>query len=177
MNTFIEFLRNTETPREQTIFTAILVILYFIYRNISARLIKRFGKRNRLTLPRIKYTIKFFIFIGTTVSLVLLGLIWDISFQGLSVYFISFFTVAGIGLFASWSILSNITAAVILFFYFPYKIGAKIRILDGDNSVEGILYDLNLFSIIIKTDDGKQVTYPNNLALQKAIKLIEEAPE
>lgn len=174
---FIEFLKNTETRREQLILTFILVVLYFIYRNVSARLISRFGKRNKISLPRVKYTVKFFIFIGTTVSLVLLGLIWDISFQGLSVYFLSFFTVAGIGLFASWSILSNITAAVILFFYFPYKIGAKIRIIDGDNSVEGILYDLNLFSIIIKTDDGKQVTYPNNLALQKAIKLIEEAPE
>lgn len=174
---FIEYLRNTDSRQMQIILTCVLLVLYIIFRNVSARLISRFGKRNHMNLPRIKYTTKFFIFIGTTVSLVLLGLIWDISFQGLSVYFISFFTVAGIGLFASWSILSNITAAVILFFYFPYKIGARIRIMDGDNSVEGILYDLNLFSIIIKNEQGQQTTYPNNLAIQKAIVLLEDAPQ
>lgn len=103
----------------------------------------------------------------------IIGLVWDISFKGLSVYFISFFTVAGIGLFAAWSILSNITAAVILFFYFPYKIGSKIRILDGDNTVEGMIYDLTLFTLLIKNEEGKIVTYPNNLVLQKAIVILE----
>ena len=102
----------------------------------------------------------------------ILGLTWDISFEGLSVYFLSFFTVAGVALFASWSLLSNITSAILLFFYFPYRIGDRIRIVDGDNSIEGIVFDLNMFSIIIKNDDGQKVTYPNNLALQKAIIMI-----
>ncbi|MFT7029053.1 MAG: small-conductance mechanosensitive channel [Marinoscillum sp.] len=135
-------------------------------------MIRRYGRRNEISLARVVYTTKYFRFILFTLFLVFLGFTWDISFEGLSVYFISFFTVAGIGLFAAWSILSNITAAIILFFYFPYKIGDYIKIMDGDNTVEGMIFDLNMFSIILKNEEGQKITYPNNVALQKAIVLI-----
>ena len=140
-----------------------------VINRVASRLIKRYGRKHDLGLARVVYTIKYFRFVIFIFCLMLLGIIWDISFEGLSVYFLSFFTVAGIALFAAWSILSNITAGIILFFYFPYRIGDRIRIMDGDNSVEGIIFDLNMFSVIIKNDEGQKVTYPNNLALQKGI--------
>ena len=168
----IEFLKETNNLSTQLIVTAGLVLSYWILTNISARLTRQYGGRQGISLPRVVYTIKYFRFVIFTIFLVFLGFTWDISFKGLSVYFISFFTVAGIGLFAAWSILSNITAAILLFFYFPYKIGDHIRIVDGDNSIEGMITDLNMFSVIIENADGHLVTYPNNLALQKAIILI-----
>jgi len=171
----IQFLNNTDDLTFQLIISGALILIYWILTKISASLIKRFGKKQRISLPRVAYTTKYFRFILITVFLVFLGFIWDVSFEGLSVYFISFFTVAGIGLFAAWSILSNITAAIILFFYFPYKIGDFIKIVDGDNSIEGMIFDLNMFSIIIKNAEGQKVTYPNNVALQKAIILIKQA--
>lgn len=125
-----------------------------------------------IELSRILYTTKYINFVITLVALMLVGITWDISFKGLSVYFLSFFTVAGVALFAAWSILSNITASILLFFYFPFRIGSKIRIIDGDNSIEGLVLDMTLFSIYIRTDDGMTVSYPNNLAIQKPIKLI-----
>ena len=168
----INFLKETDSLTVQMIITGVLIMIYWILVKISARLIRRYGKRNDISLSRIVYTTKYFRFLLVTIFLVFLGLIWDISFEGLSVYFISFFTVAGIGLFASWSILSNLTAAIILFFYFPYKIGDQIRIVDGENSIEGMVFNLNMFSIIIQNAEGQKVTYPNNLALQKAIILL-----
>lgn len=169
----LEYLKSVDSLKLQVLFTIVTVFFYFLSNNISVRLIKRYGKKNGIATPRVIYTIKYFRFIIFGFYLLLTGLIWDISFKGLSVYFVSFFTVAGIALFASWSILSNITASVILFFYFPYRIGERIRIMDGENTVEGMVFDINIFSVIIKTEDGL-VTYPNNLALQKAIVLLKE---
>lgn len=165
----IDYVRSIDSFSLQVILTITLILLYLFLGKVGASLIKRFGKRNEIGMPRVVYTTKFFRFTLFLVCLLLLGLIWDIYFDGLSQYFLSFFTVAGVALFASWSILSNLTAAIILFFYFPYRIGERVKIMDGDNSVEGVVSDLNMFSIIIKNDEGHKITYPNNLALQKGI--------
>lgn len=171
----IEYLKATDDRSLQILFTFLLVLSYLIIRKLTARVVSRFGKSKEFSLSRIKYTTKYFNFVFFIIFMLFIGLVWDISFKGLSVYFISFFTVAGIGLFATWSILSNITAAVILFFYFPYKIGSKVKILDGDNSVEGLIFDLTLFSILIKNTEGQITTYPNNIALQKAIIILSDS--
>lgn len=170
----IEFLSEISNYRVKIGITGVLILGYLIYNKISSRLIYRYGKRHGISLSRVAYTRKYFTFVAGVVFLLLLGITWDISFEGLSFYFISFFTVAGIALFAAWSILSNITAAILLFFYFPIRIGNRIKIMDGDNSVEGMVFDLTLFSVVIKNDEGQKIIYPNNLALQKGIVLIAE---
>jgi len=170
----IEFLKDADSLMIQVLITVALVIVYWLVTRLSANIIKSYGRKHEISLPRVVYTKKYFQFVVFVFFLLLLGITWDLSFEGLSVYFLSFFTVAGIGLFANWSILSNITAAIIMFFNFPYRIGDRIKIVDGDNSVEGIVFDLNMFTIIIKNDEGQKVTYPNNLALQKAIILMKD---
>ena len=42
----------------------------------------------------------------------------------------------GVAMFAQWSILSNITSGIILFFSFPFKIGDLILIHDKDFPIE-----------------------------------------
>jgi small-conductance mechanosensitive channel len=169
MDDFLKNLDDLDSVQLQVALTAALVVIYFVFANITGRLIKRFGKKNQFSLTRTLYTIKFSRFVFFLILLLFLGLIWDLRFTGLSRYFFTFFTVAGVALFATWSILSNITASVLLFFFFPYKLGSKIRIVDGDNSIEGVIIDLNLFAMIIKDEQGRKVSYPNNVALQKAI--------
>ncbi|MFT6856333.1 MAG: MscS family membrane protein [Cyclobacteriaceae bacterium] len=39
-------------------------------------------------------------------------------------------------------------------FFYPFKIGTKVKVVDGDNSAEGIVTSLSLFSIIIQREDG-----------------------
>ena len=169
MNQVFDFFERYDV---QLIATAIVILVYFSSRKISATLVKRYGTKREIELSRILYTTKYINFVITVVALMILGVTWEVSFEGLSVYFISFFTVAGVALFAAWSILSNITASILLFFYYPFRIGSEIRIIDGDNSIEGMVFDMTLFSIFIKTQDGMTVAYPNNLAIQKPIKLL-----
>ena len=144
-----------------------IIILYLLTRNIIRRLIRRHGEKHKFDKSRMLYIKKVtglasFIVFGT-----LLGFTWEISLSGLSLYFASIFTVVGVALFAHWSILSNLTASVILFFFFPYRVGTNIRIQDGDNSVEGLIIDITMFYIEIELEDGRIASYPNNLAIQK----------
>lgn len=145
-----------------------IIILYLISRKVLRGLIKRHGAKHDFDKSRMLYISKITGLGNTLVFGVLLGFVWEVSLSGLSLYFASIFTVIGVALFAHWSILSNLTASVILFFFFPYRIGSHIKIQDGDNSIEGLILDIKMFYIEIEMEDGTRAAYPNNLAIQKA---------
>ncbi len=151
-------------------FTLLAVVFFLIAKKIVRKLIKSHAALNKHSESRMTYMIKLANFGLIILLFSMVALIWEISFEGISVYLASLFTIIGVAFFASWSLLSNITAYMIIFFYFPFKIGSKIRIVDGDNSVEGKVEDLTLFFIKIKLLSGETMTYPNNLAIQKPIK-------
>lgn len=153
----------------QVLITIVMVFLFIIVRSVVRKLVIRHARKNKMAYSRELYVKKLIMVIQVLLFLTIIGVIWEISLKGLSLYFASVFTVIGVGLFANWSILSNMTASVILFFFFPYRIGNKIKIIDGDNSVEGTIVDITLFYMQIETDEKKKYSYPNNLAIQKAI--------
>lgn len=152
-------------------FTAsvIIVVLFLISRRIVKKLVHNHGEKKQVDKSRMLYVGKITGLANFITFAALLGFVWEISLSGLSFYFASIFTVVGVALFANWSILSNMTASVILFFFFPHRIGAEIRIQEGDNSIEGVILDITMFYIEIETADGRIVSYPNNLAIQKPI--------
>ncbi|WP_341226112.1 mechanosensitive ion channel family protein [uncultured Arcticibacterium sp.] len=142
------------------------ILIFIVLRVISRSLIRKQEKKHGLDRARSIYANKFFDITWLAFLLLAFGFIWNVSFKGI---FASFFAVAGVALFASWSMLSNITASVLLFFNFPFKIGSKIKIMDGDNSVTGIVKDITFFAIQIQIENGDLVSYPNNVAIQKPI--------
>jgi len=81
----------------------------------------------------------------------------------------SFIGLFGIALFASWSLLSNIVSAFILFFTVPFHIGDTIEIRDNEALLVGLIEDLTLFYIFLRAEGNKIVIIPNNVALQKII--------
>lgn len=153
----------------QSILSVGILIIYTIAKFLTRRYTEKFATSRKFKKGRAADTAKIINSTFLVACVIILGLIWEITFEGIAIYFASFFTVAGIALFASWSILSNITASAVLFFSFPHRIGSKIRIIDGDNSVEGTIMDMTLFSLKIEVEKKKIVFYPNNLALQKPI--------
>lgn len=148
------------------------IVVVFIIREISRFIIRKHAEKYELDNSQRVYANKFFNFTLAIILLIVLGIIWDISVKGLSVYFASVFAVVGVALFAQWSIISNVTASIILFFNSPFKIGSRIRIMDKDDSVEGKVHDITFFNIHIETDEGTIISYPNNLALQRPIVLM-----
>lgn len=106
-----------------------------------------------------------------TLSVSLLLLAWGIDFSGLLVLSTSIITVTGVALFASWSLISNITAYFILLTNVAYRRGNYVRILDGDNYIEGVIADLGPFSTRLVTADRETLMYPNNLILTRPVLL------
>jgi small-conductance mechanosensitive channel len=151
------------------------VLILFITRTLSIKIIRKVSRIGDMDALRSKLIIKY-VSVGHSVLLVIaLILIWGVPFQDIGVVLSSIFAVIGVALFASWSILSNITAGVILFFTYPFKIGDKVRILDKDlpEPLECVIEDIRAFYVYLRTTNGELVTYPNNLLLQKAVSLIE----
>jgi len=112
-----------------------------------------------------------------------MAIIWNVQLGGVMVFASSIFAVIGVALFAQWSILSNLTSSIIIFFTFPARVGDKIKVIDGDNSISGEIIEISLFQIEIEDADGNIVLYPNNLFIQKPIMkikkgntIIEETP-
>lgn len=145
-----------------------LVLRILIRKYVSKRaLLQSFNDLRSLQIRRIMSRA------STLLFFLVLAIIWNVTLQGISVYMASIVTVVGVGLFANWSMVSNVTASIILYFYFPFKLGSKVEIMDGDKSVTGIVVDISLFSIKLKADDGVEVYYPNNMAIQRSIKHLE----
>lgn len=105
--------------------------------------------------------------------LVVMCLILGLGYSEISVFLSSIFAVVGIALFAQWSILSNVTASMIIFFGFPYKVNDRIKILDKDDDMSGIIVEISMFHVILQRPDGNLITYPNTLILQKAVLKID----
>jgi MscS family membrane protein len=154
----------------------LLALGFFVFlvllRALLRKLIKDHGSNYELDGNQIKYVNKFLNLVLFISYGIIIAILFDISFKGLSIYIASAFTIIGAALFATWSILSNITASILLYFYSPFKIGSTIEILDKDLSIVGKVLDINWFSIVLKSEEGKIVHYPTNLAIQKPIKIL-----
>jgi len=100
--------------------------------------------------------------------------IWGVDTKNLLLALSSVFAIIGVAFFAQWSILSNITAGIVIFFSLQFKIGDKIKIHDKDFPIEATLKDIKTFYLYLETDEGEKITYPNNLILQKGISVIEK---
>ena len=147
-------------------------VTYFVTLSITHSAVLKFGSKQKYAEKRIVYIKKFFGAMLCMILLITMAFIWGIDFRGILIFASSFFAVMGIALFASWSVLSNITSSVILYFSFPFKLGDRVKIVDGDNSIEGEIVDITMFSLQIKDQNDNIVSYPNNLAIQKPITKI-----
>ncbi|NEV93222.1 mechanosensitive ion channel [Psychroflexus sp. YR1-1] len=158
----------------QIIWTGIVVLGLLFLRFALKQSAKRTAKRDELNFARTRLIYKYINVLVSFIAIFSLLLIWGVEVRELTFIFSSIFAVIGIGLFAIWSILSNITSGIIMFFYFPYKIGDKIQINDKDFPLAAIIEDIKAFQLHLRTDEGELVTYPNNLFLQKSVSLLEK---
>lgn len=154
----------------QIIESAAVVLLYLLSGALFNKAADKVGAKLEYQKSRIKVFKKVLHAIVLSVSILLLLMIWGINQSRLLFFLSSFLTVLGVAFVAQWSILSNITATVILFFNHPVRIGDNISIAEKDSIVEGKVSDIGMFFIMIKTADGEIITIPSNLFIQKAIK-------
>jgi small-conductance mechanosensitive channel len=151
------------------IWTFAAVLLTYIAFRLFKRIIIRIAHKKEVPTERVFYIQKVFEVLFALAGFIAIAFIWSVDFKGFSVFASSIFAIVGVALFAQWSILSNVTASIIIFFNFPARVGDTIKIIDGDNSVEGKIKEISLFQTELNDLDGNLIIYPNNLLLQKPV--------
>ncbi len=152
--------------------TIVSLSILLLVKFIIGRLIHKFSKNKLINENRKKITRKVNNLLFYVLSGVLLAAIWGVESRQLIVFVSSILTILGIGFFAQWSILSNLTAGLILFFNHPVRIGDKIRILDKDFDYKGEITDITGFFLHMKTDNGEILIWPNSKILEKGIEIL-----
>lgn len=147
-----------------------LLLVYIIVVSAKGYLVRRYARGKNIEAKRtamVNKLISVFLFIGLVVAE---AITWGVHLSGLYVFVTSFFAMVAIGFFAVWSVLSNITSSVLIFFLFPYKIGDTIQVIGDD--INGEITDITLFHLIVESEDKCVVTIPNNLVIQKSIRIL-----
>lgn len=160
-----------EIPNIKIIETVIAIVVYIILRIIANKSIDKTVSNKYILKTRGKIIKKAVNLILLLTVLIFILVVWGVDQTELFVFFGSFLAVLGIALFAQWSILSNITAGIIIFFNHSVKLDDTITVIDKDYEVQGRVSDIGLFFVILKTQEGDQVSIPSNVFIQKMIKL------
>ena len=159
---------------KELIASGILLVVLTLLRIGTTKLVLRYAKPNHTIEHRSTLVVKYlhlFLYILAAIALII---IWGVQPKDITWALSSITTVVGVALIAQWSILSNITSGIILFFSFPFKIGDVIKIHDKDFPIIGEITDIGAFHVFLKTNEGEEVIYPNNLLLQKGISILKD---
>lgn len=160
-----------EDYQVQLIESAIVIFGYIVSRSIVKRVVDAAAKKYEYPLLRIKVTLKIFNIIFFLLFASFILFIWGVDQNELAYFVTSLLTVVGVAFLAQWSILSNITASLVIFFNHPVRIGDSIVIVEKDFNIEGRVIDIGIFFLIIENEEGNRITFPTNFFLQKLIKL------
>ncbi|MBT8384861.1 MAG: mechanosensitive ion channel family protein [Bacteroidia bacterium] len=148
----------------------VLVTLILIVKNI----IKKFTFLKSIDINRRKVILNLSYLILYLIAAPILAAIWGVELRQFVIFISSILAVLGVGFFAQWSLLSNLTASVILFFSHPLRIGDRIRILDKDFNWTGKVINITGFYLFMRTDEGENITIPTSMVVQKGIQILDE---
>ena len=158
----------------QIIETAIIVgcyiILYFIFKIV----INNFLKKTRLERSRRKMAIRAVQLFSTLTATILLTGVWGFQQSEIAWFASTILTALGIAFFAQWSLLSNITSSILIFFNHPVKLGDHIKVLHKDYHYEGEVTEMNYFFIHIKTENNEVITIPNSHFFQSSYSVLDK---
>lgn len=162
--TFFQFI--TQYSVHVSLSLLVLVLYFFLHGKVIPKL-ECYVAEGALKNGALRSAINIFRLIYGVVSLALILFIWGFNFQWLLAVSSGIIALTGVAMFASWSILSNITAFFLLLAHQSYKRGTFIRIIEADNYVEGTISDINLFNTRLISENREYIIYPNNLLIAR----------
>ena len=160
-------LQNTQILESLVILLVYAVLIFSVSKGINQYL-----KKTPLQRARRKFIIKGLTLFITITALVFLAGVWGFKQNEIAAFASTILTALGIAFFAQWSLLSNITSSLILFFNHPLKLGDTIRIMDKDCPFEGEVTELTYFFVHLKTESGEIITIPNAMIFQKSVAVV-----
>jgi small-conductance mechanosensitive channel len=143
----------------------IMIVIHLLSKSAISRALKTF----KFTVQRRRIIVKLINFVVFVFGTITIAAIWGIKQSELFIFLSSVITVIGIAFFAQWSLLSNITSALILFFNHPIKIGDRIEIHDKEYPLSGVVKDIGYYFVRIENTTNEVITIPNSIFLQKMV--------
>lgn len=162
-----------ETYRTQLLETLACLIAFFAIRYMGRYIIRNAVVRSSFKAKEEKEIMRLLNLLIVLVLAVVLTAIWGVKQSEVLIFATSVLTVLGVAFFAEMSILSNVTACLVLFFQHPIKIGDTIKVLDNDHAIEGELIDITYFFVFIRTTDRGTITMPNTVLLKSPFSVVE----
>jgi small-conductance mechanosensitive channel len=154
---------------ETLLILAIYIVLYFLFKTI----INNFLKKTRLERGRRKMAIRTVqLFMSITTAILLTG-VWGFKQSEIALFASSILTALGVAFFAQWSLLSNISSSILIFFNHPVKLGDFIKVLHKDYQYEGEVIELSYFFVHLKTVNDEIITIPNAHFFDKSISVLD----
>ena len=158
----------------QIIETVVVLVGYIATYLITKILINNTLKNTHLQRGRRKIIVKAVHLFSFITLIILLSAVWGLEQSEIAVFVGTILTAMGIAFFAQWSLLSNVTSSLLLFFNHPIKIGDNIKVLDKDYPFEGEVNDLTYFFVHLKTESGEIITIPNSILFQKSVSVLQK---
>lgn len=162
-----------ETHQTQLLETLVCLFAFFVIRYLGRYLIRNAVVRASFKAKEEKEVLRLLNLLIVLVLAVILTAIWGVKQSEILIFATSVITVLGVAFFAEMSILSNITACIVLFFQHPIKIGDTIKVFDDEHAIEGELIDITYFFVFIRTVDRGTVTIPNSVLLKSPFSVVE----
>jgi small-conductance mechanosensitive channel len=157
--------------------TAIALLAFVVLRLVAQRLIHAELIRSALKRREAQEVQRLATLLLALVLAIVVSAVWGVDQGQILIFATSVVTVLGLALFAEMSILSNITACLVLFFQHPVKIGDRIRVFDQDHWVEGELLDITYFFVFVRTERDGIISIPNALLLKDTFHIVERGTE
>jgi small-conductance mechanosensitive channel len=149
------------------LFSILVLGLYFFLHGLVIPKLEVLVNQGSLKNNALRKAVALFRLLYGVISIAIILFFWGFDFQWLLALSSGIIAITGVALFASWSILSNITAFFILLVHQSYKRGTFIRIIEADNYVEGTIMEINIFNTTLLSDNREYIIYPNNLLIAR----------
>lgn len=143
--------------------TAVVVVTYLVLDRFAKPRIEQVTDQGRFSDDAATRTIRTARVLTGVAGILILAIVWGIRFGSVVVFAGTALTLLGVALFATWSLLSNVTAYFVLILHPSFRRGTFLRVFEGDNYAEGYIAEINLFSTRLVTESRENLIYPNNL--------------
>jgi small-conductance mechanosensitive channel len=163
-----------DLQQTQLLESIFILLVYLVLMLAVNRGINNYLKNTPLQRARRKFIIKGLGLFVSITAIVFLAGVWGFRQHEIAAFASTILTALGIAFFAQWSLLSNITSSLILFFNHPLKLGDTVKILDKDCPFEGEVTDLTYFYVHLKTENGEIITIPNSIMFQKPVSVVNQ---
>lgn len=158
----------------QLIGTGVVIMATIVIRVIVKGLVRKYAEVTSRPDTKTNHIVRVCMIFINFIAAISLIVIWGVNPKNIFIAMSSVFAVIGVAFFAQWSILSNVTSGVIIFFTAPFHVGDFIRILDKDAPLDAYVEDIHTFYTHLRTKDGGLHLIPNTLLLQKGISIIDD---